>query len=480
MGTTVQAAGKIPKLHILGYGVGALPVNMSFAIVVLYLSYFYTDVFLLPPAIMAVLFISCRVWDGINDPIMGLIADRTNSSWGKYRPYLLFTPIPMVVFAGLTFYAPDMGMTAKIIYAFVTYFGLQMIKTAVAVPYFALPALMTTDATERTALSSAAMIFAPVAFIIASVLTLKVVGLFPTEKEGFFYTALMFTAFSAVFSFVTFITSRKYDYPGNKLFLRQKTGSGPGSLKEKWKVISQNRPFMLSVGAFMGHNMYSAVVMGVMIYFFKYNVKAFDRYPSFIGAMLICAMLGAAIAPLLVRKFGKKSTLQGANILAICCGLTLFLLSYGKETAELAPLWRVGGPCFFLFLLSGFSSNIVPVICAAVMADSVDYGEWKTGRRTQGLISAVFLMGNKAGMALGGAFIGIGLTIINYVPNLPKYPSETLQGILVLLFIVPMGCRILISILMWFYNLSDSRFAEIVKELNAGVSNSADEVLTTG
>ncbi|MBT3225137.1 MAG: hypothetical protein HN580_28235 [Deltaproteobacteria bacterium] len=276
------AERKIPKLHILAFGAGALPANMTFAIVILYLSYFYTDVFGLPPAIMAILFVSCRVWDGITDPIMGLVADKTNSRWGKYRPYLLFTPIPMIIFAGLTFYVPEMGMTAKIIWAFVTYFGLQIIKTAVVVPYFAMPALMTTDATERTALSSTAMIFGPIAFIIASTITLKIVGLFPTEKEGFFFAALILAGFSSIFMYITFFATNKYDYPGNPLFTRQDAG-GPRSFKDKWKAIGQNRPFLLTVGAFIGHNMYSAVVMGMIIYFFKYNVKTPTLYAAFLG-----------------------------------------------------------------------------------------------------------------------------------------------------------------------------------------------------
>ena len=455
---------KIPKLHILAYGLGGLPVTMSAGLVMLYLSYFYTDVFLLPPATMAVLFITCRVWDGITDPILGLIADRTNTRWGKFRPFLLFTPIPMVVFAGLTFYVPEMGMTAKIIWAFVTYFGLQMIKTAMAVPYYALPALMTTDATERTALSSANMIFTPITLIIASVVTLKLVGMFPTEKEGFFYAVLILAGFSASFFFVIFFATRKYDYPGNTLFTRQ--SGEPATLKEKWQTIAQNRPFLLITGAFLGHNLYGAVIMGMIIYFFKYNVKNPDLYPSFLGAMLIFSMLGAVVAPLLVKKIGKKSTFQISNILTILVIIALYLLSSGKSSAELAVLWKIGGPCFFLFALSGFFCNIAPVICAAVMADSVDYGEWKTGQRTQGLISAVFLMGNKAGMALGGAFIGLGLAFIDYVPNLPEYPADTLQGILALFLVVPLGCRALMSVLMWFYNLSDERFAEIVAELN--------------
>ncbi len=455
---------KIPKLHILAYGLGGLPVTMSAGLVMLYLSYFYTDVFLLPPAIMAVLFITCRVWDGITDPILGLIADRTNTRWGKFRPFLLFTPIPMVVFAGLTFYVPEMGMTAKIIWAFVTYFGLQMIKTAMAVPYYALPALMTTDATERTALSSANMIATPITLIIASLVTLKLVGMFPTEKEGFFYAVLILAGFSAIFFFVIFFATRKYDYPGNTLFTRQ--SAEPATLKEKWQTIAQNRPFLLITGAFLGHNMYGAVTMGMIIYFFKYNVKNPALYATFMGAVLVFSLLGAAVTPLLVKKFGKKQTLQVSNLLAIVGLLALYLISSGKGTAEMAGLWRVGGPCFFVLLLCGFFGNMTPVICNAVMADSVDYGEWKTGHRSQGLISAVFMMANKGGMALGGAFIGLGLMFIDYVPNLTEYPAETLHGILVLFLLVPAGCRLSVSVIMWFYNLSDDRFAEIIRELN--------------
>ena len=212
--------------------------------------------------------------------------------------------------------------------------------------------------------------------------------------------------------------------------------------------------------------MYAAVVMGMTIYFFKYNVKNPALYATFLGGALVFSMLGAAVAPLLVKKFGKKQTLQVSNLLTIVCIVALYLISSGKGTAELAGLWRVGGPCFFIFLLNGFFGNMAPVICTAVMADSVDYGEWKTGQRAQGLISAVFIMANKGGMALGGAFIGLGLVFVDYVPNLPEYPTETLQGIMVLFLLVPLGCRIFVSVIMWFYNLSDDRFAEIIRELN--------------
>jgi len=457
---------KIPKRHILGFGVGSIPINMSFAIVTLYLAYFYTDVFLLPPAIMGILFISCRIWDGINDPIMGIIGDRTNTRWGKFRPYLAIMPFPMIVFAGLTFYVPEMGMTGKIIWAFVTYFGLQMIKTAMAIPYFALPALMTTDATERTALSSAAMIFGPLAFMIASVLALKVVGKFPTEKEGFFFMTIGFVAFSAIFSYVTFFIAKKYDYTGNELFLRQ-SEAGKIPFKKNLQSIAGNRPFIIAFLAFTLHNMMSALLMGTGIYFFKYNVKMVDVFPAFMGMITLFALIGAAISPWIVKKIGKKNAIQFSNLICIGSFVLMIMLSMGKGQPELVALWKAGGICFFLGCLAGLTSNVTPAVATAVMADSVDFGEWKTGVRAQGFIASFYIMGNKIGMALGGAFIGLGLAYFDYLPNLTEYSARTLGGILILFIGLPMVTRVLISVAMLFYNLSESRMAEIIKELNS-------------
>jgi len=462
---SANTAEKLPKLHMLGFGVGALPVNMTYALVILYLAYFYTDVFLLPPAVMAVLFVSCRVWDAINDPIMGLIIDKTNSRWGKFRPYLLFTPIPMIIFAALTFYVPEMGLTAKIIWAFVTYFGLQMIKTAMAVPYMAMPALMTTDATERTTLSSLTFIFGPLAFFLCSVLVLKVVGLFPSEKEGFFYTAIIFTSFSAIFSYVTFFATRKYDYPGNKLFLRQSV-ENKVTLRKNWQAIAQNRPFIVILCVFLLYNLITAITMGMSIYFIKYNLNMFDLYPEIMGLILLFSLVGAIIAPKLVQKVGKKNAIQYSNLLGIISYALLFFLSSGKGQAELVALWKMGGFCFLLLFLGSATHNVTPAVCNAGMADSVDFGEWKTGTRAQGFITSVFLMSAKAGMALGGAVIGLGLAFFDYLPNLPEYSTGTLNGILILTIGLPLGFRILISISMLFYNLSDSRMAEIIEELN--------------
>jgi Na+/melibiose symporter-like transporter len=133
----------------------------------------------------------------------------------------------------------------------------------------------------------------------------------------------------------------------------------------------------------------------------------------------------------------------------------------------LLPLWKIGGFSFILVCLSAGASNVTPVVCTAVMADSIDFGEWKTGVRAQGFISAFFVMGNKVGMALGGAVIGLGLAYFDYLPNLTQYPESTLSGILILFIAVPILIRALISVVMLFFNLSESRMAEIIAELNS-------------
>jgi len=465
MDLSTRTVKKIPKMHFLGYGVGAIPINMSFGIVMMYLAYFYTDVFLLSPTVMAVLFVSCRVWDGITDPIMGIIADRTNTRWGKFRPYLLLMPIPMIVFAGLTFYVPDIGATAKVAWAFVTYFGLQMIKTAMAIPYMAMPALMTTDSTERTALTSANMIFVPIAFAIASGAALKIVGMFPSEKEGFFYMAIILVGFSAVFSFVTFYSTRRYDYPGNKLFSRGDDEKNI-SFKKNVESIIKNRPFIIVLCVFFVHNLATALIMGMAIYFYKYNLNQFDIYPVFMSLTLLSSVAGAAVSPFLVRKIGKKSAIQISNLVSLGAFALVYFLSIGKGQAQLIALWKIGGICTFLIFLASAAANVGGVVVLAFMADSVDYGEWKTGVRAQGFVTACCMIGNKAGMALGGALIGLGLSFSDYLPNLPEYSEKTLYGILVLFIFVPIICRILISVSMMFYNISDSRMNEIIKELN--------------
>lgn len=464
MNVSERAARRVPKSHVVGYGIGMYSSASTFAMVSLYLPYFYTDVFLLPPTVMAILFLSCRIWDGINDPVMGMIADATDTRWGKFRPYLLFAPFFMIVFGTLTFTVPDMSLTGKIIWAFATYIPLQMIKTALTVPYYAIMPIITTDARERIIISSVQQLVTPLAFLAASIFVLKIVGLFPSETEGFFYSALIFCIIAALVMWITFFSTRGYDYPGNPLFKRG-NNHHKVLIREKLKVITQNRPLIILVSAFSMLNLTLAVTHGVGLYFFKYNLNMFDKFPVFIGLSVFATMVGVALSPVFVKKLGKKSLLQIANVISILLSLTVISLSYGKFDTELRELWYPGRLCFNLAILSMPFHGVVGVMLGSLLPDCVEYAEWKTGLRAEGLINSLYLMGNKAGYALGGAILGLGLAFINYLPNQSSYSEETLTGIFLMLFGVGVTCRILLSVLMVFHNLSDRRFSGILEEL---------------
>jgi len=449
---------------MVGYGIGMYTSVSTLAFVSLYLPYFYTDVFLLPPAVMAILFLSCRVWDGINDPIMGLIADSTESRWGKFRPYLLFAPFIMIVFGTLTFTVPDMSTTAKIIWAFATYIPLQMVKTAISVPYFAIMPIITTDTRERTIISSIQQLVTPLAFMAASIFVLKIVGLFPSESQGFFYSALIFCVIAAIVMWVTFFSTRSYDYPGNPLF-EKGDNHQKVLIKDKLKVLTRNRPLIIVISAFAMMNLSMAVTYGVGIYFFKYNLDMYDKFPMFIGLSVFATMVGAASTPFFVKRLGKRNLLQIANLISFVFGIIIIYLSLGKDLNTLRELWYPGRICFVLAILTQPFVGIVATMLGALLPDCVDFAEWKTGLRAEGLINSLYMAGNKAGYAVGGVILGLGLAFFEYQPNQPSYSDTTLTGIFLMLFGTSAICRVVIGLLMLFHNLPDSRFQEILEEL---------------
>jgi sugar (glycoside-pentoside-hexuronide) transporter len=449
---------------MVGYGMGNYTSVSTFAMVSLYLPYFYTDVFLLPPAVMAILFLSCRAWDGINDPIMGIIADSTESRWGRFRPYLLFAPFFMIVFGTLTFTVPDMSTTGKIIWAFATYIPLQMIKTAISIPYYALMPVITTDTKERTIISAIQQLATPIAFMAASIFVLKIVGLFPTESQGFFYSALIFCIVAAIVMWITFFSTRSYDYPGNPLF-KKEDSQQKVLIKDKLKVLTKNRPLILVISAFAMLNLSMAVSYGVGIYFFKYNLDMYDKFPMYIGLSVLAGMVGAASAPFLVKRLGKRNLLQIANLTSFIIGMTVIYLSLGKDQTTLRELWYPGRICFVLAIVTQPFTGIVATMLGALLPDCVEYAEWKTGLRAEGLVNSLYMAGNKAGYAVGGVILGLGLAYFEYTPNQPSYSEATLTGIFLMLFGVSAICRVVLGTLMAFHNLPESRFQEILAEL---------------
>ncbi len=461
-----QTAGKadlLPWRHVLGYACGMFGVNVSFGLVSSFLPYFYTDVFLLSPIIMGVLFASCRIWDGVNDPIMGLIVDSTNSRWGRFRPYLLMTPIPMIVFFALTFYVPDLSVTWKIVWVFVTYFGLQMAKTAMAVPYYALPAVMTPLSQERTKISGFQQIFSSLTYMLIGVGTLPLVNSFATEKEGFFVTALIYGVIASSAVWTAFVSTRKYDHP--ERYHKQTKKTTAYTLKKKLSFLTGNAPLMKLVLPLVFNNIVLAIVFAMGVYFFKYNLKMIDQFPTFMGTLVIALIASAAVAPAVNKRLGKLKTFHITNFLAMITMLSTFVIAWQSSQEALKASWQPGGLSFILILASIFFSAFQQVLFPVMVLDCVEYGEWKSGVRMEGLINSAFLIANKGGMALGGFIVGIGLSLVDYLPNQEVYSEKVLMGIIVIFLLLPSIARILMSLLMTLYDLNETNHQEIIQNL---------------
>ncbi|MCP4757640.1 MAG: MFS transporter [Proteobacteria bacterium] len=460
---TLERADRLPLRHVLGFSIGLFGVNTSFGMVSSFLPYFYTDVFLLSPAIMGVLFASCRIWDGINDPVMGMVVDSTNSRWGRFRPYLLMTPIPMIVFFALTFYAPDLGVTGKIVWAFVTYFGLQMVKTSMAVPYHALPAVMTSLSRERTKISGFQHVCGSFTFLLIGAGTLPLVGSFATEKEGFFNTALIYGVIATIAIWIAFVSTRKYDSP--ERYHQRTTKNGGYTVKDKLSIFVGNTPLMKLVPPLVFNNIVTAIVLAMGVYFFKYNLKMMDRFPAFMGMFVVALMLGSAAAPAINNRLGKMKTFHITNLLSMMALLSTFVIAWQSSHEALRASWQPGGLSFALILAALFFSSFQGVLFPVMVLDCIEYGEWKSGVRMEGLINSAFLIANKGGMALGGFVVGIGLWLIDYVPNQEVYSEKVLMGIAVIFLLVPSITRILMSLSMTLYDLNEAKHQEIVQEL---------------
>lgn len=453
---------KLSLKEKIGYAVGDTASNFYFQIVMTFIPIFYTDVFGLPAASLSVMFLTTRLWDAINDPIMGMIADRTRTRWGKYRPYLLWVGLPVTIVSVMTFMTPNFQDTGKLVYAYVTYTLMMMAYTAINVPYSALMGVMTSSNVERTKLSSYRFIAAFAGqFIIQSTILFLVRYLGKGNEAAGWPRAVACLgglAF-ALFSIVFFTTKERVDPPKEQR----------SNFKQDLKDLFSNRPWVIMGVATVFQLIFIVIRSGSATFYVKYytqeqTVQLFGQLTHlsietltavFLTSGSIAGILGAICTNRFIKKMNKR-------------------LVYGSFLATSAVL---GGLFFFLkpdqliiiyplnFILSFFFGT-VSVLQWAMYTDAADYGEYKFGRRATGLIMAASLFALKLGLTLGGAIIGWALNIFKFVPNVAQ-TDESIKGILILISILPAFFGLLGGALMLFYPLSNAKMIEIEKELGA-------------
>ena len=401
----------------LGYGVGDLGSTLVFATVSTFLMYFYTDVFGLSAAAVGGVFFVARMIDAVSDPLMGAIADRTSTRWGKFRPYILFGAVPLGILAVLTFTTPDLSDSGKLAYAYVTYILLMVFYTIVNIPYSSLPVMMTSDTKARTQLASFRMFCAFFAMLLVSGSTLPLVGLLGSgnEQQGFQLTMVLFATVAALLFFMTFRNTKEKIEAVNQ----------PSSIKDDLKVVSRNKAWwvLLIVGVLCFS--FTMMPFAVGMYFFRYNVGQTDMATAFFVSGNIGMLVGVVLTGVLSKFLCKKRMMICAQLLASL----LIINFYWIDSSNITLI------CGVFFLVMTAQGSSVPIMWSMV-ADAADYCEWKQGRRVIGLTTSSVTFSHKFGMGISGVISGAILSYYGYQAG-AEQSADTLGGILLMMSVLP-------------------------------------------
>lgn len=447
----------------IGYGFGDMASSMFWKLFGAYLMIFYTDVFGLPAAVVGTMFLITRIWDSAFDPIVGVVADRTHSRWGKFRPYLLWLAVPFGIIGILTFVTPDWSPTGKLIYAYVTYSLMMMIYSAINVPYASLLGVMSPNPKERNTLSTYRMTFAYIGSFIALLLFMPLVNFFSgnskelaDQQTGWTMAVVVIAILCIVLFFGCFAWTKERVKP-------IKETQNP--LKEDLKDLFKNKPWWILLGAGVAALVFNSIRDGATVYYFKYFVVEEDYATvSFFGMSFVLSglylalgqaanIIGVIAAAPVSNRIGKRNTYMWAMIIAT----VLSVIFYWFDKDDL--IWMF----VFQALISVCAGSIFPLLWS-MYADCADYSELKTGNRATGLIFSSSSMSQKFGWAIGTAVTGWLPGFFGFQANAVQ-SEEAISGIKMFLSFLPAIGTILSVVFISMYPLTENKMKDIITEL---------------
>lgn len=429
----------------IGYGSADFACNLIWQMISLYLLIYYTDVAGLSPAVCSLIFLITRLVDGVVDVLVGIGIDKTNTKWGKSRPYILFGAIPFAVFAALAFSVPSISDSGKFIYALITYLFLSIAYSVVNVPLASILPALTADPNERTALASTRMVCGFIGATAVSYFGLKMIDYFGQGNQAAGYRIVM-TIFGLlgclIFFFMFFNTKERVSV------VQQEQVSIIATLKS----LSKNKPWLI-----FGTNilfMWTAyfIQSGALIYYFTYFVGSKSMAATVATIMASLPVISNFFVTPISIKTGKRNLFTISSIAQLVGMFIIFIA--GKN-----PTIIITG-----VIVTALSFGLKQGIYFSMQADPIDYGEWKTGINAAGTLSAVNGFLGKVAMAVGGAISGVLLSYSGYVAN-TEQTHTALIAIQAMYIWIP-GILIIGSIItMSFYNL-DKIYPQIRKELD--------------
>jgi GPH family glycoside/pentoside/hexuronide:cation symporter len=432
-----------------GYGLGDTASNFVWGTMMSFLMFYYTDIFGISAAAVGTLFLFARVSDGGVDFLMGAIADRTRTRAGKFRPYLLWMSIPLALTFILTFTTPSIGITGKIVYAWITYNLLMVFYTAINIPYSALSGVMTDDPLDRTSLNSYRMAMAQVGGFIVNAATLPLIVYFGHHNQaaGYQRTVMVFAVISVLLFLATYATTRERIHPP----AAQKTKLG-----EDLKTLFANRHWVIMFAAGITALTFIIIRGGTLLYYCKYYL-GFDakQTSTFLVLGNVGFIAGAISTRFIVKAFGKKNSYILTQLgLAASCAVFYFLAPGQIDVI------------YALQILNGAVGGMNATLYWAMIADTADFAEWRFGVRTTGIVFSATTCSQKVGMGIGGAVSGALLTHFGYVAGVAQ-TTHANHGILLLVSLIPAAGYFFIACIFGLYGLTEPLCHKMREDLAA-------------
>jgi len=450
------------------YGFGDLASVLYWQTFMVYLTYFYTDVFGIAAAAAGAMLGLSRSMDAFFDPVMGMVADRTQTRWGKFRPYLLWLCVPFALMGVLTFTVPGFDDHGKLIWAWITYNGLMLLYTAINIPYTAMLGVLTPNPNERTTLSSIKFVGAYAAGMIVSAILLPLTKSLGggNDARGWQFAFIIIGLAAIAFFLVTFFNTRERVQPPPA----QKT-----SVARDLKDLFTNGPWLVLLATTITFILYVAARSSVTVHYFKYYVgtRTLDlpAWLPWIGGTKewtmeylvsifntsgqLSSLLGVVLVPFFAKAVGRKTAFVTLFVVAIGSTGSFYFLQPDQVVLMMG-----------LNMLGSITGGPLSALLWAMYADTADYGEWKNRSRSTGLVFSASIFSQKQGWALG-AWVALGLMAsVGFKANTAQTP-ESLHGLVLLMSVIPAALGVVSAVIVLFYPLNETKVAQIEADLKA-------------
>ncbi|MFI3173094.1 MAG: glycoside-pentoside-hexuronide (GPH):cation symporter [Eubacteriales bacterium] len=436
---------QVPKSERVAYAGGLLGQNMIYNFMAMYIMFFFTDLLSIPTQAATIIVIVASLWDAINDPMMGLITDKTRTKWGKFRPYMLIGPAIIACTTIFCFVQFDVSPVVTIVIAGISYILWGMSYTICDIPIWAITSAVSHNPDERNIMVTLGRIGGTIGTVIVSVGSISLLNMFGGERDASAYmvVAAIIAISGAILMFIAGIKTKERIQPDKEVM----------SVKQNIKTVTVNKPLMALMVALLITNLVNNIRQSVQLYFVVY-VWGDANYVTPVGLSLVIGMTaGMIMAPTLVKKFPKK--------------YLFYIFSTAGAITSVVPFFGARDDVMLGLIFLGFSfacTGVISIVCSTMLLDAVEYSEWKLGYRGEGIIFSINTFLTKLSATGAKAILGIGLIMMNYVEN-QEVTASVQTGFSSMMYVIPAISFLVAMIPMLLYKLTDEQRKSIHEEL---------------